>query len=62
MNQIKGLKYDPNFKGGMAGTYCFRRTVGEVRAPPLQLVELSSDGKQPALARIYIWYGYTGIS
>jgi hypothetical protein len=60
MNQIKGLKYDPNFKGGRAGTYCFRRTVGEVRAPRLQLVELNGDRKQPALTRIYIWYDYTG--
>jgi SAM-dependent methyltransferase len=60
MNKIKGLKYDPNFKWGMAGTYCFRRTVGEVRAPRLQLVELNGDRKQPALTRIYIWYGYTG--
>jgi len=59
MKQIKGLKYDPNFKGGRAGTYCFRRTVGEVRAPRLQLVELNGDRKQPALTRIYIWYDYT---
>jgi SAM-dependent methyltransferase len=60
MNQIKGLKYDPNFKGGRAGTYCFRRTVGEVCAPRLQLVELNGDRKQPALTRIYIWYDYPG--
>jgi SAM-dependent methyltransferase len=62
MNKIKGLKFDPNFEGSRPGTYAFRRTVGEVRAPRLQLAELKRDRKQPALTRIYIWYDYTGRS
>jgi len=60
MNQITGLKYEPNFEGSRLGTYAFRRTVGEVHAPRLQLAELKRDRKQPALTRTYIWYEYTG--